>query len=187
MTKETHSSGGILLALIGLQYFLNTYLNDYNILYTIVLVGVYFYSSYIGSLLPDIDMRSSYISKRHPLLSKHFGRKCRHRGFTHSLLFLFILSKGCELLVLIGQHNIVFISVSTGFLLGYLSHLVLDILTKEGIELFFPCRINFKLLPIKTNSKPERYINSILNFLVMILILYNFYIILNLNVVYKLF
>lgn len=186
MTKQTHSSGGVLLALIGLQYFINTYLTECSLPYSIVLIGLYFYSSYIGSLLPDIDMKSSFISKRHPLLSKHFGKKCRHRGFTHSLLFLFLLSKGCELLVLVGQNNIVFISVSTGFLLGYLSHLVLDLLTKEGIELFFPCKINFKLLPIKTNSKPERYFNRILNFLVLMLILYNFYIILNLNVVYQL-
>ncbi|HHQ5613182.1 TPA: hypothetical protein ACSRFC_004142 [Clostridioides difficile] len=54
----------------------------------------------------------------------------------------------------------------------------LDLITKEGIELFYPITINISLLPIKTNSKTEKFISKLLNFIVIFLIGYQFYILL---------
>ncbi|EGT5063775.1 metal-dependent hydrolase, partial [Clostridioides difficile] len=68
--------------------------------------------------------------------------------------------------------------LSSGFIIGYLSHLCLDLITKEGIELFYPITINISLLPIKTNSKTEKFISKLLNFIVIFLIGYQFYILL---------
>lgn len=177
MTKNTHTSGGIFIALIGLNYFITKYLRDYNLLYSVLLIGIYFYVANIASSFPDIDIKSSYISKRHPFIARVFGKKMRHRGFTHSLLFVFILYFVLKYFILLSNNNIVIITISLGFLLGYSSHIFLDLLTSEGVELFYPLMFNVKILPIKTNSKGEKYFHKILKFIILLLVLYNFYII----------
>lgn len=176
MVKETHTKGSYIFALIALPFFSNKFLNDYNIVYKSILMIVYFYFSYVGSLYPDIDLKNSYISKTHPKLYKIFGTKFRHRSFTHSLIALYFLSYLFDILVKYTNYNISFICAYSGFLLGYLSHLCLDFITKEGIELFYPITINFSILPIKTSSKTEKIIYKFLNFIFVFLIGYQFYI-----------
>lgn len=177
MVKETHAKGGYIFALLFLPFINNKFLYEYDSIYKSILLAVYIYFAYIGSLFPDIDMRSSYISKRFPGVYKHFGKKFRHRSFTHSLIFIAILCYIFEVFVTYTHGNIVFICLSSGFIVGYLSHLCLDLITKEGIEVFYPLTINFSLLPIKTSSKTEKFICKALNFLVIFLIGYRFYII----------
>ena len=57
MTKETHIKGGYIFALLALPFIYNDYLLEYNFFYRIILLLIYVYFSYFGSLLPDIDMR----------------------------------------------------------------------------------------------------------------------------------
>ncbi|MGL6107279.1 metal-dependent hydrolase [Romboutsia sp.] len=178
MVKETHAKGSYIFALLALPFVDNNFLNNYDVLYKLILVLVYLYFSYAGCLFPDIDLKNSYISKAHPLLYKLFGSKFRHRSFTHSLLFLYLLSYLFDILVKATDNNITFICISSGFLVGYLSHLCLDLITKEGIELFYPVTINFSILPIKTSSKSEKIIYKALNFIFIFLIGYRFYILL---------
>lgn len=175
MVKETHTKGSYILALLVLPFFDNEFLNNYNILYKLILILVYLYFSYVGSLFPDIDLKNSYISKSHPKLYKIFGSKFRHRSLTHSLVFLYFLSCLFNFLVKSTDNNIVFICSSGGFLIGYLSHLCLDLITKEGIEVFYPISINFSILPIKTSSKSEKLLCKTLNFIFIFLIGYRFY------------
>ena len=70
MTKETHSKGGYIVGLLLLPYIYNTFLMGYNLPYRIVLLFIYAYFTHFGSLLSDIDMRGSYISKRFPIMYK---------------------------------------------------------------------------------------------------------------------
>ena len=56
------------------------------------------------------------------------------------------------------------------------AHMILDLFTKEGIELLYPIDINFSLMPIKTNSKTEKLICKVLSFIVIFLLGYRFYI-----------
>lgn len=179
MTKQTHSSGGFLIALITLNIFITKYLIHYNISYGLLSLVIYFYTSHIGSLFPDIDMKSSFISKRHPFISKSFGKRCRHRGFTHSLLAMLILYIIFNIFIIISNDNIIIISMCYGFFIGYASHLILDLLTKEGIELLYPCRANLNIFFIKTNSNGEKHFNRFLKFIISIYILYNVYLIAN--------
>ena len=158
MTKETHIKGGYLFALLALPLIYNNYIIYYNFYYRIILLLIYIYFSYFGSLLPDIDMRGSYISKRFPIIYKKIGKRLRHRGLTHSLIFLSILSFLGEILFKWTDNNIVFFCLS-----------------KEGVELFYPITINFSILTIKTNSKLEKGICKLLNFIVIFLIGYRFY------------
>ncbi|WP_442876786.1 metal-dependent hydrolase [Eisenbergiella porci] len=37
-------------------------------------------------------MKGSYISKRFPIIYKLFGKRFKHRGFTHSLLFIGVIA-----------------------------------------------------------------------------------------------
>lgn len=178
MVKETHIKGGYVFALLAIPFFDNAFLNNYNLTYKCILITTYIYFAYLGSLAPDIDMRSSYISKRYPIIHKIFGSKFKHRGFTHSILFLAFIALLSEILIQYTNNNIVFICVCSGFFVGYISHLVLDLMTKEGIEIFYPSSINFSLFPIKTNSKGEKLICKILNFIVIFLLGYRFYMLL---------
>ena len=57
------------------------------------------------------------------------GCRCEHRGFTHSILAMILLSASVGLIC----EKIMFF-----FEAGYLSHLMLDILNKKPIRLFFP-------------------------------------------------
>ena len=72
-----------------------------------------------GSILPDIDHPGSMIGKNIPLLPRLF----KHRGFTHSILF-------CLITLLIN----IWICV------GCLVHIIMDMLTKQGVELFYPLK-----------------------------------------------
>ncbi|MEM4248424.1 MAG: metal-dependent hydrolase, partial [Candidatus Nanoarchaeia archaeon] len=83
-----------------------------------------------GALLPDIDKPNSKISSKIPAVSRIINIFSRHRGIFHSLLFAIFLP------------GIVwyFISHTYGIaiLVGYLSHLVIDGFTKEGINFLHP-------------------------------------------------
>lgn len=82
----------------------------------------------------------------------------RHRGFTHSLLGLVLFSG----IVYIGTIKYNLYTAFTGFVIGYVSHLVLDLVTVQGIELLYPYKKNFKIpLGIKTNGVVENLILSI--------------------------
>lgn len=173
MTGKTHSTGGYVSSLIALNFFIVNILKPYNIVYKIVLILIFFYAGHVGSLFPDIDQRKSDISKSHPIISKVFGTKFRHRGFTHSLLCLGIFALCFGLIIFITDYNIIATSIGLGFVVGYISHLFLDLLTENGIEIFYPCKINFKIATINTGSKVEKSFNKIMKFLIWVLIVYN--------------
>lgn len=175
MTKETHAKGGYISALIALPFIYQNYLLKYNIYYRIILLFIYVYFSYFGSLIPDIDMRGSYISKRFPIIYKKLGKNLRHRGFTHSIVFIGILSFLGKLLMEYSDNNIVFYCLSSGLIIGSISHICLDLITKEGVELLYPITINFSILSIRTSSKLEKTICKSLNFIIIFLLGYRFY------------
>lgn len=175
MTGSTHSKGGICFALILLNLFIVKIIPTYNFAYKILLVFFFFVGSYVGALFPDIDQKKSSISRALPFLAKTFGAKCRHRGFTHSLLCLGIFSLILFIISFLSEFNIIISSLCFGFVSGYISHLFLDLLTSDGIEIFYPCKTNFKLGFIKTGSKAEKFIDKFINFLTIALIGVNLY------------
>lgn len=179
MTKETHSTGGVCISLIMLNTILSLFLFPYDLAYKILLIALFFHFSYIGSLFPDIDQRKSSISQMYPFLSKHIGSKCRHRGFTHSLLCLSLIVLTLYIVLNISNFNIILLIISIGFIAGYISHLILDFLTSEGIELFYPWKTNFKIAKIKTGSKTEKIINKVLKIFNLLLIICNIVLILS--------
>lgn len=175
MTRETHSAGGYLFAALAFNTFVSNYLEEYNLLYKFLLFIVCFQSANLGSLLPDLDTKKSYISKKWPYLARFISKRCKHRGFTHSLLFLILLDIFFKFIISIGENNIILICFSYGMLLGCISHIVLDLFTYEGVDLLFPLGFNIKLSRIKTNSKFEKHIYRVLKFISINFILYYLY------------
>ncbi len=116
-----------------------------------------------GALLPDIDERESSISHKLPLISKVVSGLSKHRGIFHSiwipivfvLVAKFVISQLLLLIEMLG------ISVSgyfalpnlvlAGLVVGYVSHLLSDALTVEGVAPFHPAKFRLKGF-IKTGS-----------------------------------
>ncbi|MBT3405949.1 metal-dependent hydrolase [Candidatus Woesearchaeota archaeon] len=114
MMFKTHLMFGFLLGLFGIQY-----LHPSNqVLFIIIAM--------FCSALPDIDHPDSKIGKNVKIIAFLF----EHRGFFHSIwalllvFFLFSLTLGK-----------VYVFAA---LIGYISHLLADAMTKEGIKVFHP-------------------------------------------------
>lgn len=175
MTKQTHESGGFLISTITIYPIILKSLSDYSLVYKLLLIILYFHSASIGALFPDIDLKSSYVSKRYPLIAKTLGKKCRHRGFTHSLLSLIIIYITSVLFIFISHWNIVIEILCYGFWFGYASHIFLDLCTHHGVVLLFPLKLNINILNLKTNSMGEKIFNKMLKIFSMFLLLYYVY------------
>lgn len=109
----------------------------------------------IGALLPDIDQASNQLWELMPadrifskFLNKLFGS---HRTLSHSILGLVIIYKISEWLIfkLINPSFVNSGLVFWALMIGYVSHLFLDLLTEEGLPLLFPIKWKFGIPPIK--------------------------------------
>lgn len=130
-------------------------------------LGVAITANMLGGLMPDLDNHNSDIWDKFRgggiisrLISPLFGG---HRLISHSLLGFFIFAYLSRFfLQKISTILIVDLNLTWwAFLIGYISHLVADAVTKEGIPLFFPFPINigfppFKFLRIKTGGFIEK-------------------------------
>lgn len=87
----------------------------------------------VGAVLPEVDKPDSLVGRLLPFSSwvhERFG----HRGLTHSLLGLALAAALAAPLALAS------FSWWLAFVIGYLSHLLLDMATLEGVPLLWPKR-----------------------------------------------
>lgn len=113
-------------------------------------------------LLPDIDHPRSFLGQRLRWLSYPIARAFGHRGFTHSLL---AVVGGVALFNLqVPAEWVVPADVFQGLVLGYLSHIVADMLTPAGVPLLWPCRWRFclPLLRSQNGNQMERMLCLVL-------------------------
>jgi inner membrane protein len=110
----------------------------------------------IGGIAPDIDQPTAPFWRNIPI-GKFFGKGIDrliggHRFLTHSIVGLVLFGIGLnwllDLLTPIMPH------VDTGivwwaFMVGMLSHLIMDTLTKEGVPWLLPLPFKFGFPPIK--------------------------------------
>ncbi|MER2046097.1 MAG: metal-dependent hydrolase [Pantoea agglomerans] len=107
-------------------------------------------SALLTCLLPDIDHPKSLLGQRLRWLSHPIARAFGHRGFTHSLL---AIAAGLWLFQInLPRSSPIPPDVLQGLTLGYLSHIVADMLTPAGVPLLWPCRWRFRL-PILRSQK----------------------------------
>jgi inner membrane protein len=92
----------------------------------------------VAALAPDIDQPGSTIARRLPLIALlPFGA---HRGFTHSLLALALVSAG---LMAAQVDRRLALAVAA----GYASHIAADAVTITGVSLLYPLRRRIRLVP----------------------------------------
>jgi len=126
-------------------------------------------ANFIGGLAPDIDQPTANLWNRLPaggvwsrILSPVLGG---HRFISHSLLGVILFGFGLKFLlgamssVVLVDMNIVWYA----FMIGFISHLITDTFTREGVPWLFPIPINFGIPPfrfmrIKTGGMFEKSI-----------------------------
>ncbi len=116
---------------------------------------VAFTANMIGGLAPDIDQPTARIWQDMrfgkvigKLISPLFGK---HRFISHSLIGLVIF--GVVLKFLLGiASTVVLVDMNVvwwSFMIGFLSHLIMDSFTHDGVPWLFPLPISFGVPPIK--------------------------------------
>lgn len=150
MNYKTHLTGGILA---GLFVVCKTPQID------LINSGIFVGSTVIGSLLPDIDHKNSFIGQKAKGVSKAINKLAGHRKLFHAPLFYLLLYSVC-----IGYtDNLMIIKIINGLFIGVGSHLILDSLTKGGLPWFYPfSKKKYSFMKIKTNSKGEDVVKGIL-------------------------
>lgn len=103
----------------------------------------------VGSLLPDIDHKNSLFGKALPFIPKLI----KHRTWTHSISFLVL----CYF-------------VNIYLCIGCCIHLLLDMMTKQGCQLFYPINLRFRL-PFSKFVKTDGNFEKILFILSLLLII----------------
>lgn len=116
---------------------------------------VAFTANMIGGLMPDIDQPTADLWRRLPvgtlfgkLLSPILGG---HRFISHSIVGIILFGAGARfLLIHIGSVLLVDMGIVWwSFMIGYISHLVMDTLTKDGVPWLFPIPIRFGIPPLR--------------------------------------
>lgn len=148
MTSRTHDLGAF-AALITVYHFLGLPFLGWPTIITASIANI------VGALLPDIDQASNRLWDLIPggnlvgrILRKLF---IAHRTLSHSILGIVIIYSLTHW-VIYKIFNPTFVNPGIVFLslmIGYLSHLILDSLTEEGIPLLFPIKWKFGFPPIK--------------------------------------
>ena len=127
MTGKTNASCGLLVGALTTEY----YHTDLFTSITIITLAI------ISSLLPDICHTQSKIGRRFKLLSLIIRLMFGHRTFTHSILFISIIT-GILYFIQTPSHYLIAI------VCGLCSHVILDMLTPRGVKLFYPVPISVK-------------------------------------------
>ncbi|EMS35964.1 hypothetical protein G653_03947 [Candidatus Liberibacter americanus PW_SP] len=107
--------------------------------------------SMLSFSLPDIDHPKSFISRRFKISSFITSHILTHRGFTHSILSVVLFSlliNNC-----LKEASIINKGLHDSMIIGYISHLIADMFTKSGIQLFWPYRMRFSF-PILSPNTP---------------------------------
>ncbi len=143
MTTPNHLTGGIVFTGLFCSFF------SVNIFANPIFVSV----TLIGSVIPDIDHTKSLIGKAFYPIAKYLSVNYGHRTITHSLLFLIGI---CLISVFIENNFREDFSLSTILFFSVFSHLLFDMVTLQGIPLFYPFYKNPCVLP----ANPEMRIRS---------------------------
>jgi inner membrane protein len=150
MIGRTHSLAAF--TALGAVYFA---LEPQTISLATVLMAIF--ANQIGGIAPDIDQPTAPFWRNLPIggpigriIDKLLGG---HRFLTHSILGLILFGFLAHLLLVFIQSifpmvdtNLVWIA----FMIGMLSHLIMDTFTKEGVPWLLPIPIKFGFLPVRS-------------------------------------
>ena len=161
MNYRAHKIGGTCSGIVASALLFADKPNALSVLSSILIIS----GASIGSIMPDIDKPTSKVGRNIFIkpLSTYIHKKFGHRTITHSaLLSLLFLSMLIASSYMFRDIPFYFYSNFTiGFSVGYLSHLLLDALTVEGIPLFYPfSKRKYRFMKFRT-SKHENLVSTL--------------------------
>ena len=169
MNYKTHVMGGVLLGLLTVSSASN--ILNININEDISVSVIYMSGAVVGSIFPDIDHNGSYIGRRVKPLSKLINTAFGHRGATHSPFLIVLFTSILYLLNKLIWLDSSFSILIAGLFIGMISHVLLDLITKEGVPLFYPLnKEKISLIGITTGGFVESIIGTFLTVAALYLI-----------------
>ncbi len=114
-----------------------------------------FGANFVGGLFPDIDQPTSDLwdnFRLGPFIAKIICPALGgHRHISHSLLGLVLIGAVSRLfLEILGKIVLIDMSIVwASFMIGVISHLVMDLPTKEGLPLLWPLNFKFGIPPFR--------------------------------------
>lgn len=136
MTTPNHLAGGLVITGLAASFYEINIFSEAS--YLIII--------FVGSLLPDVDHTKSIIGKALWPVSKAISQKYAHRTITHSLLFLF---SSTLIFWFINNYFLNIPAAATILFFSVFSHYLLDMITIQGIPLFYPFVKNPCVIPGK--------------------------------------
>lgn len=175
MTGRTHD-------LAGFTLLLTTAIFTETKSVSVATLIVALLSNQIGALFPDLDQATSNAWDRFPAghyLARIFSPLAGgHRHITHSLLGL-VLFGLLSLKVLEAVGSVLLVDthvVWIAFMIGFVSHLLMDLLTDVGLPLLWPLKFKFGVPPTrKLRPATGGWVEMLIIFPGLVLI--NFYLI----------
>ncbi len=146
-----------------------------------------FFANQLGGIAPDIDQPTAPFWRNLPIggiFGRMIGRLLGgHRFLTHSLLGMWLVGFLFHTLLVFAQPiipNIEIEYVWWAFMIGMVSHLIMDSFTKEGVPWLLPIPIKFGFPPVRrmritTGKFAEKYVLFPLIALLLIAICYMYY------------
>lgn len=114
------------------------------------------FANQVGGIMPDIDQPTAPLWHNLPeghVIGKVFGKLLGgHRFISHSLIGLALFGWLCYLLLRFLHPIMPHVDTTLvwyAFLIGYVSHLVMDTITKEGVPWLLPIPVKFGFPPVK--------------------------------------
>lgn len=124
----------------------------------------------IGGIAPDIDQPTAPFWRNLPIggvvgrtLTRMLGG---HRFLSHSIIGIFIFGYGFQFILNLLQPSFPNLNLQiiwTAFMIGFISHLIMDTFTREGVPWLLPIPVKIGLPPIRMFRIPtggfiERFI-----------------------------
>jgi len=122
---------------------------------TLATALVAFSMNMVGGLAPDLDQPTSGLYNRvragsfiGKIISPLFGG---HRFISHSILGVVLIAFALEFILgVVGRVLIVDMEIVWwAFMIGFVSHLIMDMFTRDGVPLLFPIPIKFGFPPLR--------------------------------------
>jgi inner membrane protein len=174
MTGRTHDTAAITFLAIALIF----YPVDKGITLATALVAIL--ANQIGGLAPDIDQPTAPFWRNLPIfrIFGRFGAKLLggHRFLTHSLLGAALVGYAAHWLLKFLQPIMPTVDaylVWWAFMIGIISHLIMDTFTKEGVPWFLPLPFKLGIPPLRSlRLTTGKWVENLVVFPLLIVLLF---------------
>ncbi|WP_036198431.1 metal-dependent hydrolase [Ureibacillus sinduriensis] len=154
MNKCAHLMGGLTAGIAASKHLLPS-VSQNGSFDGLLGIGAVLCGAILGSLLPDIDHRNSYIGRKLKIASFIISKTLGHRSVVHTPLVIFAFSALIYSLSigLTGPIQALLTPFIYGLSCGMWSHLLLDMMTKRGIPLLYPfTKMSFRIANFKSGG-----------------------------------